>query len=95
MTNQNDKSNVTLEGSISCQQLDSFIVDYIDGKLTEEQRIVFDNHLSDCPSCMDYVEAYKSAILLGKNAYDKDIDECDENIPDKLVTAILKASRKR
>ena len=77
---------------LNCQQLDSFLVDYVDDKLSPSQRDAFETHIKLCTACVEYVEDYKTAIQLGKNAYQEQSDEC-EKIPEALVSAILSASK--
>ena len=96
MTDQNKQSHnndCSSATTLSCQQLETFLVDYLDGKLNDEQRRAFEEHISLCPPCVQYVEDYKSAISLGKDCFKKEADECTEQIPEQLVSAILTASK--
>ncbi len=44
---------------LTCQELEGFMVDYIDGTLPERQRSKFDLLLLLCRDCRRYVDAYK------------------------------------
>lgn len=86
-TNQNDNESVM----ITCQELATFIDDYLDNNLPTSQYDFFISHLDDCPACDNYLNNYRKAVNLGKKAYNKD-DKC-EQIPEPLIQAILKASK--
>ena len=81
---------------ISCKEMNDFLIDYIDGALPDAQKSEFHRHLAHCPSCVQYVETYKTTIVVGKAAF------CDPNAPDKLpeaapealIAAILAARKK-
>jgi len=81
---------------ITCKEMNDFLIDYIDGALPDAQKNEFHRHLAHCPSCVHYVETYKTTIAAGKAAF------CDPNAPDKLpeaapealISAILAARKK-
>ena len=79
-----------MPGMITCQQVDQFLMDYLDGTLPRVQRIRFERHLRFCRDCRDYIRAYQASIRLGRQAL------ADPPIPAEppadLVTAILDAS---
>ncbi|MCA9771284.1 MAG: zf-HC2 domain-containing protein [Myxococcales bacterium] len=76
--------------TITCRELESFILDYLEGTLTHEQRDEFEYHLSLCPPCVDYLSAYKTTIELGKLAFDADAEGPPEGMPEDLILAILR-----
>ncbi len=80
----------TMPWMIPCQELEGFMVDYLDGALPEQQRRTFDWHLRLCRDCRRYLDAYRRAIALGQAA----CDAPDEPLPDELVKAILAARDK-
>jgi anti-sigma factor RsiW len=77
---------------MTCQELTEFIASYLDGELPDEQRRVFDRHLSVCPDCCHYLDAYRKTIDLTKSTYVEPA-VLREQMPDALVQAILRASR--
>lgn len=80
--------------NISCQELESLIVDYLDDQLAEQQRSVFDLHLASCPACQTYLANYKEVLSASQKAY-SDVDEQScEKIPEALVQTILAAKKK-
>lgn len=74
---------------ITCRELEEFILDYLDGRLSRKARFVFRLHLLFCRECRDYVARYQRTIALGKAAF---ADE-DVPIPEDLVRAVLAARR--
>ena len=45
-----------MPGMLTCEELEEFIVDYIDGSLPESQKRKFEQHLRFCSSCVTYIE---------------------------------------
>ncbi len=81
-------------GMITCEEFETFILDYLDGALPPAQRRVFEWHLKICRECRDYLEAYRASIALGKAAMQEvDAPEIDE-VPEDLVRAVLDAREK-
>lgn len=72
---------------ITCRELDSFMVDYLEDTLSKQQRRKFNLHLYLCRDCRRYLEAYKRAITLSQAAF----HDHDESIPQELLKAILAA----
>lgn len=76
---------------LTCQQLIDFLMSYMDGELPVEQKAEFDRHMSNCPSCVDYLKTYEKTVRLAKQCAN---DSVPEEVPESLVQAILEA-RKR
>jgi len=81
----------TMPLMLTCQELEGFMVDYIDGRLPERQRRKFDLHLRLCRDCRRYIEAYKSGITLCQAAFAEPGGPLPEDVPEELVKAILAA----
>ena len=81
---------------ITCKEMNDFLIDYIDGALPDAQKNEFHRHLAHCPSCVHYVETYKSTIAAGKAAFaDPKAPEMPAGpVPEELITAILAARKK-
>ncbi len=76
---------------LTCQELESFMVDYIDGMLPVRQRRKFDLHLRLCRDCRRYIDAYKGGIILFQTAFAEPDASLPEDVPEALVKAILAA----
>lgn len=83
---------------ITCEKFETFIIDFIDGHLTEEQQLIFNTHIEECDRCKVYIADYQKSIELSQAAFNKTnhaSTSINENeIPEELVQAILKASKK-
>lgn len=75
---------------MNCRQCVDFLMDYLEGSLPAEEREVFERHLAHCPPCVTYLDTYRQAVQLGKEAY------CSESceMPEELIKAILAARGK-
>ena len=71
---------------MTCREVLDFLMTYLDGELSPQQRAEFDRHLGVCPSCVNYLDTYKSTIRIGKAALNNDAD-CG-SVPEELVKAI-------
>ena len=81
--------------AITCQEMESFIDDYLDNSLPDLQRDTFDAHIDYCPDCFNFMVNYRNAVRMGKTAYADDYKNSCEKMPDSLVNAILQASKKQ
>jgi Putative zinc-finger len=59
-----DKFRNLFAPSLSCEQANAFIADYLDGRLDTSLRTRFDAHLHMCPSCQPFLEQYRKTIEL-------------------------------
>ena len=91
MTNKTPAIDPT---AITCQEMESFIDDYLENKLPDTQKDTFDAHIDYCPDCFNFMVNYRNAIRLGKTAYADDYKNSCEKMPENLVEAILVASKK-
>ncbi len=79
---------------ITCREVVEFVMAYLDGDLTEEQRHEFERHMGVCPSCVNYLDTYKSTIMLGKSAARDEGSAVCGDIPDALIRAVRAARLK-
>jgi anti-sigma factor RsiW len=54
---------------VTCQEFIDFLLDYDEGVLPADQRAFFDEHLSVCPDCVNYLASYRATKALGKSAF--------------------------
>ena len=76
---------------MTCRELTDFLIDYVEGELTLEERTRFDDHLRVCSDCVTYLRGYEQTIRLGKAVCKEDHDAVDDAVPEELVQAILAA----
>jgi anti-sigma factor RsiW len=66
----------------------------LDGELSEEVRLRFDEHLAACPKCSAYLETYRATVRLARGAFRDPEGSVLADVPEDLVKAILAARRK-
>ena len=79
---------------MTCRELIDFLDAYVDRSLPADQFVAFEQHLSVCRHCREYLDSYRKTIRLGQVALatlDRDVPD---DVPEGLVTAIL-ASREK
>ena len=79
---------------MTCRELIDFLMDYVTGDVTKEERACFDEHLAVCPDCVSYLQNYRETMNATKAAHDCATNEPVPKMPPELVRAIL-ASRKQ
>jgi len=76
---------------MKCQEMVDFLMAYLDGELPSAQRAAFDEHLGDCPPCIQFMESYRETVRLGKAVCASEDAEVPADAPDELIRAILAA----
>lgn len=79
---------------MTCQEIADFLIDYLNGELSQTQRAVFEEHLGICPACVAYLQSYEITIKASKAACDHVHDRDANDVPEDLVRAILAARNK-
>ena len=79
---------------MKCREFVEFLMEYLDGALVETERRVFEEHIGDCPTCVNYLDTYRETVRLGNSLCTPDGDVPPE-VPEELVQAILSARRDR
>lgn len=74
---------------LSCLAFVAFLDDYIEGGLTPARRKAFETHLTTCPDCPNYLDAYQKTIELGRSAMLAGDDLTDVELPPELILTIL------
>lgn len=86
----------SLPGMITCAEFEQFIVDYLDDTLPVAQRKLFERHLRVCRECKDYLARYQLNQKIYTQYYQADAEikskTLDEDIPEDLIAAVIKAS---
>ena len=77
---------------MTCHDVETFLDDYLDRKLSWGTRLRFEFHIRMCAECKRYIARYRRAIELGQRLLGEDPQaRADEAVPDDLVDAILKS----
>ena len=70
--------------TLTCEEVNRFIIDYLEGTLPPRSARLFEKHVAQCPNCDSYFNQYKTTVELlreqGKAAPDP---------PDELVEATM------
>ncbi|MCP5156139.1 MAG: zf-HC2 domain-containing protein [Ectothiorhodospiraceae bacterium] len=74
-------------GLLTCAEADRFVDDYLEDRLEPKVRRRFERHLSMCPPCRGYLEAYRRSLHLTRAAG----ASSPAVMPDDLLQAILAA----
>ena len=72
---------------MTCREVIGFMMEYLDGALSADERREFEKHLVVCHSCVAYLKTYQATIRLETETRIEDV-----TVPEELVRAIL-ASR--
>lgn len=76
---------------ITCREVLDFLMAYLDGELTPDQKREFERHLSACPSCVNYLHSYQATVRLGKAALQPLEEPATGTVPEGLLRAIREA----
>ena len=49
---------------MTCKELVELVTDYLEGKLSNDVRMHFEDHLSGCTGCTNYLEQMRETIRL-------------------------------
>ena len=49
---------------LSCEQVNQFIIDYLDDNLPASTRKKFESHLHKCPNCSSFFDQYNDTVTL-------------------------------
>jgi len=79
---------------LTCEELDQFVVDYLDRKLSSWQRFKFCFHILLCPKCRAFLDGYKKTVEIEKLTAISLERPAVEEAPEDLIRAILAARPK-
>ncbi len=82
-----------MPGQITCRQFEGFVIDYIEGRLSDRQLKLFNRHMAVCPFCRTSLAAYVQAIEMGKAiCAESEKGEPFQRAPQELIDAILEVT---
>jgi anti-sigma factor RsiW len=76
---------------MTCRELIDFIMEYDDGTLPHQQRVLFEEHLAVCEDCVHYLASYRTAVKLGRSLITPTDEEVPLEVPEELIRSILSA----
>lgn len=65
---------------LSCRELVELVTEYLEGALSQGDRMRFENHIANCDGCTEYLEQIRTTIALTGELKERDV-------PTKLVEA--------
>lgn len=74
---------------LPCLDFVAFLDDYLEGGLAPARRKAFETHLSTCPDCPNYLDAYHKTIELGRSAVLASDELTEVELPSELIRTIL------
>ena len=58
---------------LTCRELVELVTDFLEGALTPEERVRFEQHLVFCPGCADHLEQMRQTIRLVGELHEEQI----------------------
>ncbi|MGD8415158.1 MAG: zf-HC2 domain-containing protein [Candidatus Latescibacterota bacterium] len=62
-----------LTGGYTCERINRFLLDYVEGHLDQETARRFERHIRLCPNCARYLDQYQETIRMVKEIPQPDI----------------------
>jgi predicted anti-sigma-YlaC factor YlaD len=75
---------------LSCKEFVEIVTDYLEGKLSQEEKALIDAHLASCEGCCTYLEQMQQTIRYLGELPDEEITEEARN---KLLRAFREWNR--
>ena len=91
MTNEIDTNESVI---IDCENLEKFIIDFLDDELPIKIKLSFLQHIEECEHCEKYLQEYRKTINLSKAAFAESEPVEKNEMPEELMDAILTAIHK-
>ena len=70
-----------------CRQFVEDVTAYLDGALSENEIVIIEAHLADCPHCREYLSEMRLTVMKTRALTDDDIDEMPADVRDRLMQA--------
>lgn len=74
---------------ITCREFNDFIIDYVDGTLTNKQVTLFNRHMKICPMCRNFLKTYIATYKAKDHIFPYDDIDVPDVVPQELIDAIL------
>jgi len=80
---------------LTCKEFNDFMIDYLEGGLPVWQKFMCWMHVKMCRECAYFVQKYRRAIALGKDAFESPDCLLPDTVPEDLVKAALAHRKSR
>ncbi len=81
------------EEYLTCEEVITFLLDYLSQELAADEESHFDRHLAICDSCGAYLATYEKTVELGREALRRELESRPPALGGELVRAILASRR--
>ena len=78
---------------ITCREFNDFIIEYVEGTLTDKQIILFNRHMRVCPMCRNFLKTYIAAYKAKDYIFPYEDIDVPDAVPQDLIDAILDIKR--
>jgi anti-sigma factor RsiW len=79
------------EEFLTCEEVITFLIDYLSQELAADERRQFERHLALCPSCAAYLATYEQTVRLGRETLRRELESDPPPLGGELVRAILRS----
>jgi predicted anti-sigma-YlaC factor YlaD len=76
---------------VTCREATEFLSDYLADELPSDVRSVFEEHLSICPGCREYLNQFRATLEAGTDAFPAQESDATTRMPEELVRSITAA----
>ena len=78
-------------GALSCKELVELVTDYVEGVLSEDDRLRVEQHLAGCDGCEEYMEQFLTTITLTGRLTVTDVETVRPEVRESLMAAFREA----
>jgi anti-sigma factor RsiW len=79
---------------MTCRDFVEFLIDYLSGGLSADERARFEAHLAECEDCMNYLRTYQDTIRLARGVLCAEAGaSVPPDVPEELLAAIVASRR--
>ena len=72
-----------------CRQFVEDVTAYLEGALPDENVVLVELHLADCPHCREYLAQMRRTIALTGSLTERDVDAMPDDVRQRLLRAFL------
>ena len=56
------EGQIVTESELTCKELTELITDYLEARLSQADRVRFEQHMSICPGCVTYLDQMRATL---------------------------------